>query len=219
MKDSSDFGYSHLPRPARKHVSPRKRPLQARSQATVEALLKAASQVLVRDGYERMTTTRVAERAGVSVGSLYQYFPSKEALLVELLERRMAGLRDTLLDALQSTAGQPFKTRVRELLSSLLEFKAREVKLGIELARQTPRLEKLGAIQKVTAAATQLVAAVIEEHRAELKVKDSKLAAWLIVQSITGILDAAITDPPLPLEDPRLIEAMVKMTLELTRSV
>src|SRR3546814_9174202 len=67
-------------------TNPRKLPRQERSKATVEAILIAATQVLIEDGYERATTARVAERAGVSVGSLYQYFPNKEALVGTLVE-------------------------------------------------------------------------------------------------------------------------------------
>ena len=63
-------------------LEPRKRPTQRRSQATVSAMLEASIQVLVAVGYHRLTTTRVAERAGVSVGTLYQYFPNKQALMV-----------------------------------------------------------------------------------------------------------------------------------------
>ncbi len=68
---------------------PRKSPVQARSTASVEAILKATIQVLLKGGKERLTTTRVAARAGVSVGTLYQYFPNKSALLRAALQRHM----------------------------------------------------------------------------------------------------------------------------------
>ena len=67
-------------------IRPRKRPSQARSQRTVDAILKAAAQVFSRRGYAATTTNHIAERAGVSIGSLYEYFPSKDALLAALME-------------------------------------------------------------------------------------------------------------------------------------
>jgi AcrR family transcriptional regulator len=73
--------------PPRLRTAPRKRPTQARATATVEAILLATSRLLAREGYDRLSTNRVAEEAGVSVGSLYQYFPSKEALVATLAER------------------------------------------------------------------------------------------------------------------------------------
>ncbi len=75
-----------------KLLRPRKRPVQARSEATVAALFEASIQVLLAAGYRRLTTTRVAERAGVSVGTLYQYFPNRQALILSLIERYLEDL-------------------------------------------------------------------------------------------------------------------------------
>lgn len=73
----------------RNGLDPRKKPVQARSAHTVEVLFDATIQVLTQVGVERLTTTRVAERAGVSVGTLYQYFPNKQSLLAAVLERHL----------------------------------------------------------------------------------------------------------------------------------
>lgn len=86
MRDPSG-GNSHLPPTAPTHLGPRKTPRQARAAATVEAIFGATIQVLVAEGPKRLTTTRVAERAGVSVGTLYQYFSHKEALIYALNAR------------------------------------------------------------------------------------------------------------------------------------
>ncbi|NUR10624.1 MAG: helix-turn-helix transcriptional regulator, partial [Bradyrhizobium sp.] len=68
-------------------TKPRKSALQARSRATVDALVEATARILVRDGFEKASTNRIADMAGVSVGSLYQYFPSKEALVAAVIDR------------------------------------------------------------------------------------------------------------------------------------
>ncbi|MBE0604637.1 MAG: helix-turn-helix transcriptional regulator, partial [Deltaproteobacteria bacterium] len=73
-----------------KRFEPRKQPVQKRSRATVEDILAAAAQVFEDHGYANGTTNRIAEQAGVSIGTLYQYFPSKEAIAVALLERHIA---------------------------------------------------------------------------------------------------------------------------------
>jgi len=70
-------------------LQPRKKPIQTRSARTVEAIFEATIQVLLRHGAEQFTTTRVAERAGVSVGTLYQYYPNKQSLLFAVLERHL----------------------------------------------------------------------------------------------------------------------------------
>ena len=98
-----------MPRP--RAPRPRKTPVQARSQATVDTILDAAARVLVRDGYGAFTTNRVAARAGVSVGSLYQYFPNKEALLAKLKARKPF-----------SMAATPRSRITNPAVSSLLQF-------------------------------------------------------------------------------------------------
>lgn len=81
---------------APKHLNARKRPRQARSTVTVEAVFEATIQVLLAEGVHRLTTTRVAERAGVSVGTMYQYFPHKQALLYALNERYLDRLAERM---------------------------------------------------------------------------------------------------------------------------
>src|SRR6187402_2230817 len=75
---------------------PRKAAIQERSRATVDALLDATARILTKHGYDRASTNRVAEAAGVSIGSLYQYFPSKEALVASLMERHVDEIRSIL---------------------------------------------------------------------------------------------------------------------------
>lgn len=82
--------------PVPQRLKPRKPPVQARAGATIEAIHEAAIQVLLADGLARLTTTRVAERAGVSVGTLYQYFPNKHALLFAILLRHFEAMAEAL---------------------------------------------------------------------------------------------------------------------------
>lgn len=88
MKDYSGL-HSHIAPHASGLLEPRKTPVQTRSTATVEAIFEATIQVLLREGADRLTTTRVAERAGVSVGTLYQYYPNKHSLLFAVIERHL----------------------------------------------------------------------------------------------------------------------------------
>src|ERR1700733_10589711 len=95
MKKASNRS-SHLPPRSDLVLEPRKSPVQARSAASVQALLEATIQVLLNVGKERLTTTKVALRAGVSVGTLYQYFPNKSALLQASLERHLAEVAEVV---------------------------------------------------------------------------------------------------------------------------
>src|SRR6185437_15341352 len=95
---------------------PRKLPRQDRSRATVDAILEAAARVLVKEGFERTTTNRVAEAAGVSVGSLYQYFPSKEALVAALVDRHNEEMRAEVLAALERVRTLPLEQAARAMV-------------------------------------------------------------------------------------------------------
>jgi AcrR family transcriptional regulator len=103
-------------------ATPRKQPKQERSQATVEAILTATTHILIKEGYDQFNTNRVAELAGVSIGSLYQYFPNKEALLfalaedhanemVQLVQCHLEDLNDTSIPRVISQSRSPSRTQ------------------------------------------------------------------------------------------------------------
>src|SRR5689334_22363891 len=100
---------------------PRKRPVQERSQAMVKAILDGTARVLVNTGYDRASTNRVALAAGVSVGSLYQYFPSKEALVAALVERHTEEMMTVTRQKLAELASAPIEVAVREMVRATIE--------------------------------------------------------------------------------------------------
>ena len=106
---------------ATRRTAPRKRPRQERSEATVDAILEAAAQELASEGYEATSTNRIAKAAGTSVGSLYQYFPSKDAIAVELVRRYREDRIAFVRSQLESVGEQPLESVVRALFSSLLQ--------------------------------------------------------------------------------------------------
>ncbi|HET7543102.1 MAG TPA: TetR/AcrR family transcriptional regulator [Polyangiaceae bacterium] len=194
-------------------TEPRKQPRQARSVATVSAVLEGVAQVLETEGYEKMTTTRVAERAGTSVGTLYQYFPSKEALLVAAMEAKMAQVDRALSKIFELPATAPLAEHVRVMITALIAEKRRRPRLNAELARQGPRLEKLQLIARTLDRAQGMVRALLEAHKDETTVTDADLAAWLVVHAVNGMIDGALLSAPQRLEDPRLAEAIVEHVL------
>src|SRR4051794_37372346 len=101
-------------------ISARKQPQQARSSDLVAAILEAAVQVLTKQGAQRFTTARVAEKAGVSVGSLYQYFPNKAAILFRLQSDEWGQTTDFLRSFLED-GGRPPLVRLRALVHAFLQ--------------------------------------------------------------------------------------------------
>lgn len=100
---------------------PRKRPRQARSVATFEAILEAAARILESLGFAGFNTNAVAELAGVSIGSLYQYFPSKDALIVELIRRERAKLSNRIVEAIQQHEAANLKEKLKLIIQAAVQ--------------------------------------------------------------------------------------------------
>jgi AcrR family transcriptional regulator len=104
-------------------LEPRKTPVQARATATVEAIFEATIQVLLKDGADRLTTTRVATRAGVSVGTLYQYFPNKQALLLAVIAAHLDNVAAKVESACASAHGKPLNAMIRQVVEAFIDAK------------------------------------------------------------------------------------------------
>ncbi|SEJ03270.1 transcriptional regulator, TetR family [Sphingobium sp. AP50] len=115
--------YSHMNRPPPALLKPRKTPQQTRSAVTIEAIHLATIQVLLSGGVGRLTTTRVAERAGVSVGTMYQYYPHKQALLFALVERQFHLIETAMQDAATQLMGGDLKTIAHGVAAAWLDAK------------------------------------------------------------------------------------------------
>ncbi|MFE7276348.1 TetR/AcrR family transcriptional regulator [Streptomyces sp. NPDC057623] len=194
--------------------TPRKRPRQQRSRETYDAILEAAAQLFERDGYARTTTNHIAERAGVSIGSLYQYFPNKDALLYALGERHVHHLAVELAHVLAELrrSAPPLEDTVRTVVTALAALHLRDPRTHRLLYDQAPR---------PAAAAGQLrenqraLAAEVEHHLHRLTAggPDRRLTALLLVQAVEAQLHGALLDPP-DGRDPRdVVEGIVGFCL------
>jgi AcrR family transcriptional regulator len=122
-----------MPAEAQSAFEPRKTPVQARAAVTVEAISEATIQVLLSHGAERLTTTRVAERAGVSVGTLYQYYPNKQSLLFAVLEDNLDKVSAALEAACEHARHKPLTEMVREVVEAFVDAKMARTDVSMAL--------------------------------------------------------------------------------------
>ncbi|MDC0769520.1 TetR/AcrR family transcriptional regulator [Streptomyces sp. HD] len=193
---------------------PRKRPRQQRSKETYDAILEAAAQLFERDGYARATTNRIAERAGVSIGSLYQYFPDKDALLYALGERHMLGLTSRLLVTLSElrSTNPPLPQTVSAVVRAVADAHTAEPGLQRLLYDRAPRpRESAARLREVQ----QWIAAEVEHHLHRLAVggPNRGLTALLLVQSIEAQLHGALLDPPEGCTAAQVVETVESLCL------
>jgi len=201
---------------ARKPLTqPRKTATQGRSRATVDALVDATARILVRDGFDKASTNRIAETAGVSIGSLYQYFPSKEALVAAVIDRHNQDVMRVVRAALADVAAQPVEAAVRRLVAVAIQAHRIDPRLHRVLAEQIPRTGRLKDIETFNREAHALFLAYLESHRADIRVRDLELAAFLCASSIEAIAHNAVLHRGEALSD----EATEALVGEATRMV
>ncbi|PRX96058.1 TetR/AcrR family transcriptional regulator [Allonocardiopsis opalescens] len=177
--------------------TPRKRPRQQRSKETVAAILEAAAQLFGRHGYTATTTNRVAERAGVSIGSLYQYFPNKDALLTALAEEHLAEAVQVLDQALDACARErpDLPGLVSGLVGAVAELHTGRPRLHRLLFDQAPRVPEL--VARLRAIERRAAAGLAAElRRLGRGGDDPELAALLAVQGVEAQIHGAVVDPP-----------------------
>ena len=191
----------------------RKKPLQARSRATVEAILEAAARVLVEEGFERTTTNRVADVAGVSIGSLYQYFPNKESLLTELAERHMEAMLGQLAQMAEALAGATLEDAVRVYVRAMLAAHAVDPELHRVLTEQVPAIAGLDRVREIQAEAEVIVQAYLEGHRERLRPPDLGLATFVIVTAVEAVTHAAVLDRPSALREAEFADEVSALVL------
>ena len=143
------------------HLIPRKRPRQARAAATLDAIFEATIQLLVAIGPQRLTTTRVAQRAGVSVGTMYQYFPHKQALIYALNERYLDVLAEKIEIMCRSTSGATLDEMVEALIATYWRAKAERADVTRALYRSVAELDNQALIEAFAARVDAVTAAML----------------------------------------------------------
>jgi AcrR family transcriptional regulator len=176
-------------RPATK---PRKHASQQRSRVTVDALIEATARILVKEGFDKASTNRIAEVAGVSVGSLYQYYPGKEALVAAVIERHNHEIMQVVRGTLAEIVSLPIEQAVRKIIAVAIEAHRLDPRLHRVLAEQLPRTGRLENVETLNREAYALFMAYLERHRAELRLVDLDLAAFVCVTSIEALTHTAV---------------------------
>ena len=197
-------------------TTPRKRPRQARSRATVDAVLEATARVLVKRGFDGLTTNLVAEAAGVSIGSLYQYFPNKAALVGALIEKHVDAMQSLALAELTRVAQLPMPEAIRSVIEVMIRAHAVSPELHRVLTEQVPRVGRMAKLREIEAITHRMVAGLLASRKAELAIEDPDMAAFVLVSAIEAITHRAALFAPELLRDPRLVDetcAMVRRYL------
>lgn len=167
-------------------ISSRKQPQQARSTELVAAILEAATQVLAKEGMQRFTTARVAERAGVSVGSVYQYFPNKAAILFQLQADEWKQTTAMLRGILEDVRKPPLQ-RLRALVHAFLKSECEEAEMRVALSDSAPLYRDAPEAREAKASGDRIVDAFMREALPRTSRKTRVLAGDLIKTTLSTV--------------------------------
>jgi AcrR family transcriptional regulator len=189
-------------------LEPRKSPVQARSSASVEAILKATIQVLLKVGKERLTTTRVAARAGVSVGTLYQYFPNKGALLRAALQRHLDEIGAVIETVCREQAGASLEKMATTLVTAFLDAKMKDPKASVALYLVSSDVDGARITRETGQKVSRAIRAMLATAREQLK-REPEVVTSMLQGAMNGVSRRLLESASPELDYERLRDELV----------
>jgi AcrR family transcriptional regulator len=166
-------------------LEPRKLPVQARSTASVDAILEATIQVLLQLGKDRLTTTRVALRAGVSVGTLYQYFPNKSALLQAVLRRHLEDVTAVVDNVCHEQRGHSLQQMATALITAFLNAKMKDANKSVALYAVSSDVDGAKIVQQMAVRSSKAIVAML--RTAPQQIADPQLVGSMLQGLMVGV--------------------------------
>lgn len=191
-----------MPRPTPNR--PRKLPTQERSRATVDAILQAAAYILVKRGWHSMTTNAIADRAGVNIASLYQFFPNKEAIVSELERRHVEETRAKMAEVYLRHRGESLQARIRTLIEAVVAAHMVAPELHRVFAEELPRRGQQGLGSEP--AMVDAVAGLFTQD-----LPDPQLVAWMIATVAHAAVHHGVSERPQDMRSGVLIDELVAL--------
>lgn len=178
-----------------KALNPRKRPAQERSRQTVAAIITSTAHVLVRHGYEGTTTARVAERAGASIGSVYQYFPNKESLIGALVEQHALEILDTMKAAVFEEPHSNLSCGLRCIIKAAAAAHLANPALHKVLSEQVPHVGKHGLALETHRKIAGFIETMLTTYSSEVTgASDLALASVVVETTLEALIHKAVID-------------------------
>lgn len=178
--------------------------------------MRATAHILRTAGWDGCNTNAVAKRAGVSIGSLYQYFPSKEALVAALAEEHAVQGLSVLMEAVAAAprGTLTFEETVRHYIRAMVALHAVDPRLHRVLVEQVPRLKGgLEVVRRVSTQSAALVRSWLETQREHIRAVDLDVAVFMLVTSVESVAHLQVLDRPAQLDQELLVEELSQLVL------
>ncbi len=187
----------------------RRKPTQARARETIDIILRATAQVLIADGYDRASTNRIARVAGVSVGSLYQYFPNKQAVVAALAHDHVSRTMSVVEAGLLEHVSTPLAEAIPKIVHALIKSQQIDPDLHRVMVQQAP----VSAFSDAKRGMATLLKAWMEARSDEIRLVDLDMAAFVLVEAVDATICTAVLEHPAFLEGDDLQRELTDLVL------
>lgn len=178
----------------------------------MDAILTAATQILGNVGFDGASTNRIAEKAGVSIGSLYQYFPSKEALAGALIDKYVQWHADKFESFLIEMRGRPAREMVQKISEKTVEMYLGNRKLLHVMGMLIPKIERIPSVVEARRRIVRVLATELRARQTDVPHPDPELASFVILNSAMGVIQFILYDPEMKVDNQKLADELAKMT-------
>ncbi len=187
---------------------PRKTPVQARAEVTVEAICEATIQVLLSHGADQLTTTRVAERAGVSVGTLYQYYPNKQSLLYAVMEEHLDRVATAVEAACEESCHKPLAEMIRHVVEEFVDVKMDRADISVALYQVAADVGGPVLVKRAGQRMRKAVEAMLQTAP-DTESPPDRLAIDMMLAAMSGVMRSMLEARPAPTTVRKLREQLV----------
>ena len=191
-------------------LTPRKHPSQSRSRVSVDAIIEASAQVLAEGGYLAFNTNTVARRAGVSIGTLYQYFPNKESLLAAIQQRHLDEIATVMRHVFSLMREQDLTTALQTFIEADITAHAANPGLHLVLLEQVAKLGAKGNEGALYELLYSELSTLFEAHREQITVTNLRFASFIVVRMIEGTVHAALAHHPEAIKSGLLARELIR---------
>lgn len=204
--------FVRMPRSRTTPAAPRRTPCHAEGQQIVDAILGATVQILGEEGYDKLTTNRIAQVAGVSIGSLYRYFPNKQAIISAVAQSLEREALARFSSALMAVASEPVDVVARAVICWLATERFGKVSMRRELLRHVPRSWIEDTAHGVDAAVEQALSDYLA-RRSDLRPGEGMLMAFVLVHAVESVVEAAVLRRQDVIHNEQLLDELVQLVV------
>lgn len=196
----------------KKKISPRKEPTQGRAKETVETIVTATAHILDKEGFEKISTNRIAEKAGISVGSLYQYFPTKDAIFAFMMDRYVQSQTD-IIDKILAEEGpsRDLKETIRIIVMAIMEGKRKQSKFNRMFAQKLLSFSNFESLNRQDDHLIALFKEHLKPFEKEIRKENIDLTLYFVIQSVKCLPISLLFQTRFDFKDQRVDQELVEL--------